>query len=72
VLSGLGNSGHQIAFLCGSTTAFDAHTLGSLYASNDDYVDRFTASTGEAVANGFVLSDDASEMVAIAAINSPL
>jgi hypothetical protein len=72
VLSGLGNSGHPIAFLCGSTTPFDVDTLASLYASRDDYIERFTAATGAAVANGFVLSDDASEMVDIAAINSPL
>jgi hypothetical protein len=72
VLSGLGNSGHQIAFLCGSTTPFDGEKVGSLYASKDDYLERFAAATETAVATGFVLSDDASEMAAIAGINSPV
>jgi hypothetical protein len=71
-LSGLGNGGHPIAFLCGSTTAFDVGMLDSLYASKDDYLERFTAATEAAAAAGFVLADDASEMAAIAAVNSPL
>jgi hypothetical protein len=71
-LSGLGNGGHPIAFLCGSTTAFDAAMLASLYASKDEYLERFTAATEAAVAAGFVLADDAAEMAAIAAVNSPL
>ncbi|HXQ62598.1 MAG TPA: alpha/beta hydrolase domain-containing protein [Acidimicrobiales bacterium] len=72
VLSGLGNSGHPIAFLCGSSTPFDAETLRSLYASREDYIGRFTAATEAAVVNGFVLEDDAHEMTAIATVNAPL
>ncbi len=72
VLSGLGNSGHAVAFLCGNTTAFDAATLRTLYPSRESYLARFTDATAVAVANGFVLADDAAEMVAIAALNSPL
>jgi hypothetical protein len=71
-LSGLGNGGHPIAFLCGTTTAFDLGTLASLYASREDYVDRFKAATEAAVSAGFILADDAPEMAAIAAINAPL
>jgi hypothetical protein len=71
-LSGLGNGGHPIAFLCGSTTAFDVGMLDALYASKDDYLERFSAATEAAVAAGFVLADDATEMAAIAAVNSPL
>ncbi|HXQ44868.1 MAG TPA: alpha/beta hydrolase domain-containing protein [Acidimicrobiales bacterium] len=72
VLSGLGNSGHPIAFLCGSTTPFDAATLGTLYPSKESYLGRFTDATAAAVANGFVLADDAAEISAIAAVNAPL
>jgi len=72
VLSGLGNSGHAIAFLCGSTTAFDAATLRSLYPSKEGYLERITAATAAAVSNGFVLEDDAAEISAIAAVNAPL
>jgi hypothetical protein len=71
VLSGLGNGGHPIAFLCGRTTPFDDATLRSLYSSGDDYIERFGAATAEAVDRGVVLADDASEMVAVAAFNSP-
>jgi alpha/beta hydrolase family protein len=71
-LSGLGNGGHPIAFLCGSTLPFDRGTLGSLYASRDDYLQHFAAATAGAVANGFVLPDDAEEITAVAAFNSPL
>ncbi len=72
VLSGLGNSGHPIAFLCGSTIPFDAGTLASLYASRDDYIERVAAATEAAVANGFVLDDDAPIVTAIAEVNAPL
>jgi hypothetical protein len=69
VLSGLGNSGHPVAFLCGRTVPFEADLVHSLYASPDDYIDRFTAATDAAVSSGFVLSEDAAEMIAIAALN---
>jgi hypothetical protein len=72
VLSGLGNSGHPIARLSGSTRPFDDDTLGSLYRSNEEYLERFAAATQQAVASGFVLADDATEIAAIAAFNSPL
>jgi len=71
-LSGLGNSGHPIASLCGSTVAFDHETLRSLYPSKREYLDRFTVATESAVASGFVLEADAPEMVAIATANWPL
>jgi hypothetical protein len=72
VLSGLGNGGHPIATLCGTTVPFDAGTLASLYRSGDAYVTRFTAATARAVDSGFVLDTDAAEMTAIASFNSPL
>jgi hypothetical protein len=72
VLSGLGNSGHPIAFLCGSTTPFDPDRLRRLYASGSDYLERFDAATDDAVDTGFVLAADAAEVKAVAAANSPL
>ena len=72
VLSGLGNSGHPISFLCGSTVAFDPGQLRRLYPSREDYLQRFDAATDKAVGAGFVLADDAEEVKAVAAANSPL
>jgi hypothetical protein len=72
VLSGLGNGGHAIAYLCGSTVPFDATTLASLYSSRADYRARIATATAEAVKAGFFLADDAAEVEAIAAINAPL
>jgi hypothetical protein len=71
VLSGLGNSGHPISFLCGSTTPFTPGQLRVLYPSPDDYLDRFRAATQSAVDAGFVLVEDAQEIVGIAELNSP-
>jgi hypothetical protein len=71
VLSGLGNSGHPVAYLCGTTVPFDAVTLRSLYRSDEDYRERFIAATDEAVKSGFVLADDAAEIIGIADRNAP-
>lgn len=70
-LSGLGNSGHPISFLVGTTTPFDAETLRSLYRSKEDYLARFALATESAVNAGFVLPDDALEIDAIAEANAP-
>jgi Alpha/beta hydrolase domain len=70
VLSGMGNSGHPVARLCGTTTSFDAKTLQALYRSKDDYVDRFTAATDAAVASGFVRAEDRAEIIGIAGRNA--
>jgi hypothetical protein len=71
VLSGLGNSGHPISFLCGTTTPFAAGTLRTLYPSGADYLKRFEEATAAAEAAGFILADDVAEMVAIAEVNGP-
>jgi hypothetical protein len=70
-LSGLGNSGHPISRLVGTTRPFDADTLRSLYRSRQDYLERFSLATAGAVDAGFVLPDDAGEVDAIAAVNAP-
>jgi hypothetical protein len=71
VLSGLGNGGDPISFLCGSTAAFDAEKLAGLYPSRSEYLKRFEAATAAAVAAGFLLAEDAPEITAIAAVNFP-
>jgi hypothetical protein len=72
VLSGTGNGGHPIAFLCGTTVPFGPDKLGTLYRSKGHYLERFTAATETAVAASFVLPDDASEIAGIAGLNAPL
>jgi Alpha/beta hydrolase domain len=72
VLSGIGNGGSQISFLCGRTLPFDSGRLAELYSSQDVYLERFSRATGLAVAGGFFLDDDAAEILAIAEVNSPL
>jgi hypothetical protein len=71
VLSGLGNGGHPVAFLCGSTSPFDGRTLRALYPSGDVYRERFSDATDTAVAAGFLLADDAHEITGIAAVHAP-
>ena len=66
-LSGLGNGGAPISFLCGTTIPFSAEKLASLYASKADYCAKFDAATDAAVAAGFFLEADAPEIKAIAA-----
>ena len=66
-LSGLGNSGGPISFLCGTTIPFSAEQLASLYSSKADYCAKFDAATDAAVAAGFFLEADAPEIKAIAA-----
>ncbi len=66
-LSGLGNGGAQISFLCGTTIPFSADKLASLYSSKADYCAQFDAATDVAVAAGFFLEADAPEIKAIAA-----
>jgi hypothetical protein len=72
VLSGLGNSGHPISMVCGRTEPFGREALISLYGSRAGYLERFTEATRAAVAKGFVLEDDAAEIVALAAELAPL
>jgi hypothetical protein len=72
VLSGLGNGGHPMSFLCGSTIPFEPDRLRRLYSSKEGYLERFGEATDSAVAAGFVLPDDAAEIKAVAAANAPI
>jgi hypothetical protein len=71
-LSGLGNAGHPISFLCGTTEPLDEDRLRALYDSPEDYLERFSAATRSAADAGFVLDRDVTEIVQIAELNSPL
>ena len=69
-LSGEGNSSESFGFcnrLFGTTKLFDANTIASLYADNEAYLNAVTASTNDAVANGFLLAEDASLIIEYAA-----
>jgi len=71
VLSGLGQSGTEFAFLFGTTRPFDAATLARLYpGGRADFLARFGKSLDEALAAGFVLEADAEEIRALAALTS--
>jgi hypothetical protein len=71
MLSGLGNSGGPVAFLAGTTTPLGTDALRARYPTPAAYLEQFTEATARAVAAGFLLGADASEITAIAAINSP-
>jgi len=53
-----------LGFLGGQYVPFDGATLAKLYPTHDDYVNKVTASAQQAVASGFILSDDADRLIA--------
>lgn len=53
-----------ICLLFGGETPFDATTLGELYPTHEDYVEAVSAAVDDAVEAGFVLRDDADQVVA--------
>ncbi len=57
----------DFCFLSGTTELFDAATLGMLYESNAAYIEALEASTDEAVAQGFLVPEDAQLIKAYAA-----
>ena len=61
-LSGEGNSSDSFGFcnrLFGTTKLLDASTVGSRYADNERYLDEVIESADSAVAQGFLISEDA-------------
>jgi hypothetical protein len=67
VLSGMGQSGAEFAFLFGTTRPFDAATRARLYpGGRAEYLARFGAATDDALAAGFLLEADADEIRAVA------
>jgi len=70
-LSGLGNDGAPIAFLCGTTVPFTTEKLASLYPTKADYCARFDDATDATVTAGYLLAADAPEIKALAAALYP-
>ncbi len=71
-LSGLGQTGEVFAILFGTTTPFDAQMLASLYpGGSGDYVAQFTAALDRTIAAGFLLDDDRTEILGVAAASYP-
>ena len=67
VLTGEAPPGRSVlCMLFGDTQPFDAATLGALYPTHQDYVDAVTDAADAAVDGGFLLRDDADELVATA------
>jgi hypothetical protein len=56
--------------LFGATVAFDPVTLSGLYPSHEDYVTRMQAATDRTVAAGFLLPNDAEELMTLARASS--
>jgi hypothetical protein len=73
-LSGLAPDGAAgLAVLLGTTRVFDDAELARRYpGGQDDYAAAFRVATERAVADGFVLAEDADEIVAVAAAGYPL
>ena len=68
VLSGLGQSGAEFAFLFGTTRPLDPALRARLYpGGRADFLARFQKATADAVSAGFLLETDAPEILAVAA-----
>jgi len=66
-LSGLGQTGSQLATLVGVTEPFDAGRLRDLYpGGQSEYLKRFEESLNAAVKAGFILPEDVAENLALA------
>jgi len=71
VMSGLGQTGETFAMLFGRTEPFDAATLTVLYPGGKaEYLERFEAALDAAIAAGFILGEDRSEILEVAAASS--
>jgi hypothetical protein len=65
VLTGEAPAGRSVlCSLFGDTRPFEAATLAELYPTHEDYVDAVTESADAAVSAGFLLQEDADEIVA--------
>jgi hypothetical protein len=67
VLSGFGQSGSEFAFLFGTTQPFDPATRARVYpGGRSEFLARFASATEEALARGFLLEADATEIRGLA------
>jgi Alpha/beta hydrolase domain len=62
----------DICVLFGTTIPFDQATLVDLYGTFDTYMQQFRASAADAVSAGFLLSEDADELIEEAELYAPL
>lgn len=70
--SGAVDSDVAMAFLFGTGEVFDAETLHRLYPGGfPDYLERFTAALDSAIAAGFILSADRTEIIELASASYP-
>jgi hypothetical protein len=73
VLSGLGQSGETFAMLFGRTEPFDDEALAERYPDGrSEYLERFEKALDGTVAAGFLLEDDRSEILGVAAASYPV
>ena len=71
--AGLGQSGETFAFLMGRTVPFDEATLSALYPGGiEEYLERFERSLDATIEAGFLLAEDRSEILGVAAASFPL
>jgi hypothetical protein len=71
VMSGLGQSGESFAMLFGRTEPYPDSTLSALYTGGkEEYLERFEVSLDAAIAAGFLLRDDRTEILGVAAASS--
>jgi hypothetical protein len=71
-LSGLGKSGPRVAILIGTPEPFDSAKLTPLYPGGKiEYLKGFGTSLQQSIDAGFILSDDASEILRLAEIMYP-
>jgi Alpha/beta hydrolase domain len=70
--SGVVDSDVGMAFLFGSGEVFDAETLARLYPGGvTDYLQRFTAALDSAIAAGFIVAADRTEIIELASASYP-
>ena len=73
VLSGTGQRGELFAFLFGTTSELSEADLGRLYpGGRADYLEKFGRALEAAIAAGFLLGEDRSEILALAAACSQI
>lgn len=72
VMSGLGQNGESFTMLFGRTEPFDEGMLTALYPGGEaEYLKRFEASLDATISAGFILEDDRTEILAVAAASYP-
>lgn len=71
-LSGVGNTGTQSCFLFGQTVPFTQDQLVTLYGSHNKFAAKWIESTLSATLKGFVLPEDAIDLMAVGAQSNVL